>query len=211
MRVKNYFTFVQARKAMEQWSWPQDRNPGALHANVLVGQEGLRPTQGGTLHYSASQTLYFAEQSVAIFSQFITDKEDPAWLAWQAHVAYNRTLMRTDFTVQLVWELDKQICDATALFNIVPTYTGLNKPKQAFAQHYPMDILNCGSPRNYWCMRFESKNQVCLPLHKLSAKLLLLLPNYQPTPPTIHQTISISAKLSASLLKLSAKLLLCTH
>jgi len=164
IRVKKYFTYVQLKTAMTEWNWPKDRNPGPMHANIVVGEkkegETARPSQGGALQYSASQTLFYAEQSVAIIAHFITDADDVAWLAWQAHVTYVRTLMRTDFTVQLVWQLDKEICDATALFNYVPLYKGLNKPKQAFAQHYPKDILNCGPPRGYWCMRFESRNQV---------------------------------------------------
>ena len=36
----------------------------------------------------------------------------------------------------------------------------LFKPKNHFASHFPIDIMNFGPVRTYWCMRFEALNQL---------------------------------------------------
>lgn len=56
--------------------------------------------------------------------------------------------------------LDRLIMEHQALFLSVPEYKGLWKPKHHFAQHVPVDIQRYGPPRHYWCMGFESYNQL---------------------------------------------------
>ena len=34
----------------------------------------------------------------------------------------------------------------------VPEYADMARPKHHFARHLPVDILNSGPPRGYWCV-----------------------------------------------------------
>jgi hypothetical protein len=76
-------------------------------------------------------------------------------------------MMKTHFTQQSIIDLDNLIWDAQEKFLSIVEYSQLWKPKNHFVQHIPADILLYGPPRNFWCMRFEAKNQE----HKRSAKL----------------------------------------
>ena len=81
------------------------------------------------------------------------------WYAWSAHVAYITALMKPSFTVGSLRQLNAMIMKFHSLFLSIPAYKSIWKPKNHFEAHMPLDILNFGPPRGYWCMRFEAKNQ----------------------------------------------------
>ena len=48
----------------------------------------------------------------------------------------------------------------SALFDQVPEYNGLKRPKHHFLTHLAVDVWRYGPPRGYWCFGFESFNKV---------------------------------------------------
>ena len=44
-------------------------------------------------------------------------------------------------------------------YRSTPTNTYF-KPKHHFCTHFPVDILNLGPPRGYWCFSFEGMHRV---------------------------------------------------
>ena len=46
------------------------------------------------------------------------------------------------------------------LFELVPEYEGLFRPKHHFLAHLARDVWRFGPPRGYWCFGFESFNRV---------------------------------------------------
>ena len=45
------------------------------------------------------------------------------------------------------------------LFLSITEYQDLFKPKAHWYSHFPTDIMQFGTTRQYWCMRFEALNQ----------------------------------------------------
>ena len=58
-------------------------------------------------------------RSVTLFEQFITDKNDPVWVAWKKHVAYLGPLFKDKCTVTDVVALDAMIHDHQIAFDKV--------------------------------------------------------------------------------------------
>ena len=56
-------------------------------------------------------------RSVTLFEQFITDKNDPVWVAWKKHVAYLGPLFKDKCTVMDVVALDAMIHDHQIAFD----------------------------------------------------------------------------------------------
>ena len=84
----------------------------------------------------------------------------PAWRSWLKLVEF--------FSVMFLHELelsdierpyDLQL-EHSALFDQVPEYAGLKRPKHHFMAHVPLDAWRYGPPRGYWCFGFEAFNKV---------------------------------------------------
>ena len=56
--------------------------------------------------------------------------------------------------------IDDLVLEHSALFDQVPEYNGLKRPKHHFLSHLPIDIHLYGPPRGYWCFGFEAFNKV---------------------------------------------------
>ena len=56
--------------------------------------------------------------------------------------------------------LDDLQLEHSALFDQVPEYAGLKRPKHHFMAHVPLDAWCYGPPRGYWCFGFEAFNKV---------------------------------------------------
>ena len=46
------------------------------------------------------------------------------------------------------------------LFDAVPQYAGLKRPKHHFMTHVAQDVWRFGPPRGYWCFGYEGFNKV---------------------------------------------------
>ena len=103
--------------------------------------------------------LHFAMHAEALLLPFIMDVEDPIWLCMKLHLRIIRAMSQHAITRDAVDDLAKTIYKWQKLFLSISEYDDLFKPKAHFYSHYPMDILNFGPTRQYWCMRFEAFNQ----------------------------------------------------
>ena len=92
----------------------------------------------------------------ALLLPFIMDVEDPIWLCMKLHLRIIRAMSQHAITRDAVDDLAKTIYKWQKLFLSISEYDDLFKPKAHFYSHYPMDILNFGPTRQYWCMRFEA-------------------------------------------------------
>ena len=91
----------------------------------------------------------------------------PEYAAWTAHIQYFQCLIARRFSDASIARLAQLIYIAQSKFLQIKAYELLWKPKNHFAQHFPLDIKRFGPLRGYWCMRFEAKNQE----HKRAAKM----------------------------------------
>ena len=145
--------------------------------STLQGQRdprlGLVPMAMGSggMKFTAGQMLQVAINSVELLRPLLQGrtltergKTLPAmrsdiWLCWTYHVRYLEVMMRSSFTEASISLLSKLITLQGELFQKIPMYKHLWKPKNHFARHIVTQIRMFGAPRNYWCMRFEAKNQ----------------------------------------------------
>lgn len=145
----------------------------------------FRPIADKRARYTAAETQKFALASEELLSDLVPDTE-PVWLCWRKHVAYLRVMLQDAFTPQDIVKLDNLIYEHQTLFaNVsnwhmlltdflllgltplrvsthtpqVAEYQGFQKPKHHFAQHVPVDIINHGPARGYWCFSFEGMHQ----------------------------------------------------
>ena len=160
MMIKHKWCTVEALNArMHEYEWPTGQRPPDLHESIKEGVKGGMPSPDGKWRYSAAQGLYFAKHSVALLRPFIQDEDAPFWKCWVKHVEYVNVLLQDEFTHGDILALDRLIFEYQVA--VAEVYPGYKKPKDIFSFQYPVDILRNGPPRCYWCMPFESFNQVC--------------------------------------------------
>ena len=92
----------------------------------------------------------------------LTDKmrEHPAWACWVKFVEVFTLAEQHEITVADIQKLDNLVVEHSELFDKVPEYHGLKRPKHHFLSHLPVDVYNYGPMRGYWCFGFESFNAV---------------------------------------------------
>ena len=114
----------------------------------------------------------------------------PVWTCLQQHLQYFTLLLQTSFSKADVRRIDQLIYSQQSIFLTIPQYhrcrapllprasfcqtfkpslpsglCSLWKPKNHFAQHFPVDIMRYGPPVYYWCMKFEMRHQVRVALY----------------------------------------------
>ena len=151
----------ELNQAIGKYNWPPGQRPPELHVSIEKGAAGGRPSSDGKWRYSASQGLYFAKHSITFLNHLVKDPAARFWVCWVKHVEYVNILMQDEFSRDDVFMLDRKIYEYQSAVDLVPEYQGCKKPKDAFSFLYAVNILRNGPPRTYWCMTFESFNQVC--------------------------------------------------
>ena len=166
VHVYRTLTVSQFNVALYHYPFPRGERPPALHASVACGTRDGRPHSDCHLRWSGSHTLHFCQHSVALLDPLLSDpaKNSPAWKAWLAHMYYLDILLRTSFSRDDVLDLDRGIRRHHMLFNAVPQYSALRRPKHHFTTHFANDLLNNGPLRYGWCFgcAFPSTANVCL-------------------------------------------------
>ena len=127
----------------------------ARHRQTLI-----RPKKGCHVVGSAAQVLEFTVHSLHALAPIIQQPAHHVWQSWKTLVMLLRLLMEREFSRAQVCLVDEIVQLHQTNFKKVPEYEDLFLPKHHFCTHIPVDILNFGPPRRFWCMRFEAMNQV---------------------------------------------------
>ena len=73
----------------------------------------------------------------------------------RVHARYPDSISKTQLQ-----QLDTVVVEHAALFDAVPAYVGLKRPKHHFLSHLSMDIWRFGPMRGYWTYGFEAFNAI---------------------------------------------------
>jgi hypothetical protein len=103
-----------------------------------------------------------AAHSFQILNPLLTDamRRHPAWLCWLKLVELHSVVIQHKLKVSDIERIDDLVLEHSQLFDRVPEYNGLKRPKHHFLTHLAMDIWRYGPPRGYWCFGFEGFNKV---------------------------------------------------
>ena len=156
------FTLEKLNEAIRSYAWPSGFAPPLFTAGYLEkGTKDGKCKKGCHVHMTSGDMAIFMRHSIDLLLPLIGDVDDPLWRCWVAHTRYVRLLLQHSLTHDELVELDRLIYEHHELFLAASEYgERLYKPKNHMACHFPVDILNHGPVRNYWCMRFEALNQV---------------------------------------------------
>ena len=84
----------------------------------------------------------------------------PAWASWLKLVELFAYTLQTELKVTDVKVIDTLHLEHSVLFDAVPEYNGLKRPKHHFCTHLADDIYRYGPPRGFWCFGFEGFNRI---------------------------------------------------
>ena len=157
------FTLAKLNQRIREYAWPSGfRVPSFVEGVLEKGTKAGQCKTGCHVHMTSGDVMVFVRHSIDILLPLVGDTTDPLWRCWVAHVNYVRLLMRKTLTADDVVALDRLIYEHHTLFLEASNEYGerLFKPKNHFASHFPIDIMNFGPVRGYWCMRFEALNQL---------------------------------------------------
>ena len=87
-------------------------------------------------------------------------RRHPAWLSWLKLVELFSLTVQHSLSVSDIERIDDLQIEHSQLFDRVPEYNGLKRPKHHFLTHLSTDIWRYGPPRGYWCFGFEAFNKV---------------------------------------------------
>jgi hypothetical protein len=142
--------------------WPADVRIPSLHSNVLEGQRGGKPKREAVLRLTGSQMMWFALHSRQLIYPLLSEKArtHPAWLCWCKLVEVWTLVVQHEISRADIERLDDLIVEHSTLFDQVPQYATLKRPKHHLLTHLPNDLWAYGPARGYWCFGFERFNQV---------------------------------------------------
>ena len=87
-------------------------------------------------------------------------KAHPAWASWCKLVELWALVVQHELAPSDVERIDDLVLAHSELFNQVPEYNGMRRPKHHFLCHLAIDVYRFGPPRGYWCFGFEAFNKV---------------------------------------------------
>lgn len=156
------FTLAKLNQAILDYPWPGGFRPPTFTAGYLEkGTKAGKCKTGCHVHMTAGDMMLFTRHSIDLLLPLVKDPTDELWMCWVAHVRYVRLLIKETISYDEIVLLDQLIYDHHKRFLEADEYgERLFKPKNHFACHFPVDILNFGPVRGYWCMRFEALNQM---------------------------------------------------
>lgn len=87
-------------------------------------------------------------------------RRSPAWASWVSLVELWSVVVQSELKAADVERIDELQVKHSTLFDQVPEYNGLKRPKHHFLTHLAHDVWRYGPPRGYWCFGFEGFNKV---------------------------------------------------
>lgn len=163
VRVHKWFTLDELNTAIARYNWPVGRadRPPVFHHSVIEGTRDLTPKSDASLGWTAAQVMHFTLHSMAIIRPILPTKalREKVWTCFALHQAYFVMLLQTSFALADIALLDRLIYRQQRLFLSIVHYDEHWRPKNHYAQHFPVDILRFGPPTMYWEMKCEMKHQ----------------------------------------------------
>ena len=145
---------------------PKDVRIPRIREKIKKGMKGGIPDSASTVRMTGSQCMHFTLHSHDIFcggtSPLLTHQmqADPAWRSWlKLTELYTKTIQHK-LHVSDVEVVDDLQLEYSKLFDAVPEYNGLKRPKHHFLSHLALDLWRFGPGRGYWCFGFEAFNRV---------------------------------------------------
>jgi len=128
----------------------------------MQGIGGGKPLSSRTVRMTGSQCMHFSLHSFAIMDPLLTPamRRHPAWASWLKLVEAFALVVQHSLHFDDIKRLDDLILEHSAMFDAVPEYNGLKRPKHHFLAHLALDVWRFGPPRGYWCFGFEGFNKV---------------------------------------------------
>ena len=166
---------------------PKDVRIPSFPDKLKKGVAGGRPESKSTVRMTGSQCMHFSLHRCAtprpvpasmctptpcalfsmvcsfqILNPLLTDemRSNPAWLSWLKLVEIFTLVIQHELHVDDIETIDDLVLEHSKLFDNVPEYNGLKRPKHHFLSHLALDIWRFGPPRGYWCFGFEAFNRV---------------------------------------------------
>ena len=87
-------------------------------------------------------------------------RASPAWASWLKLVELFALIVQHTIEVEDIERIDDLQLEHSALFDKVPQYAGMKRPKHHFLAHVAHDVWRFGPPRGVWCFGFEAFNKV---------------------------------------------------
>lgn len=142
--------------------WPDDVRIPPLHAKLTRGTQAGCPKSEATVCMTGFQMYWFALHSRQLLEPLLSQEmlEHPAWVCWLKLVELFSLVIQHTLTQEQIERIDDLQLEHAELFDRVPEFAGLARPKHHFLTHIAMDAWNYGPPRGYWCFGFEGFNRV---------------------------------------------------
>ena len=101
-------------------------------------------------------------RSPEIMTPLLTDEmlRHPAWSSWVKLVELYSVFAQHELSHADIELMDDLQLEYMELFDQVPEFVGLKRPKHHFLTHVAHDAWRFGPPRGYWCFGFEAFNKV---------------------------------------------------
>ena len=135
--------------------------PPTLKEGVGRGKDA-RPRSSAVARMTGSQCMHFTLSSPDILGPLLSDEmcSHPAWLSWLKLVELFAVCVQHSFQQSDIQRIDELALEHSRLFDAVPSYNGLKRPRHHFMSHLALDLYRFGQFRGYWCFGFEAFNRV---------------------------------------------------
>ena len=100
-------------------------------------------------------------RSIPLLKPLLTDEmlKHPAWASWCKLVELFSLAVQHEIKVEDIERLDDLQLEHSALFDAVPEYAGLKRPKHHSLSHLASDTYEFGPLRGIWTFGFEGFNK----------------------------------------------------
>ena len=136
------------------------RPPPFLSSNT-EGTADLTPKDDASVGWTAMQVMSFMVYGRAMLLPILPTGvlQHRIWKCFELHTQYFSILLQTSFSRADIVQLDKLIYTQQEMFLAIPQYSQLWRPKNHYAQHFPIDIINFGPPTFYSELKYEMRHQ----------------------------------------------------
>ena len=159
----NHFTLAKLNTRIKEYrGLPLDVRIPPFPDKLKKGIAGGKPDSSSTARLTGSQCMHFTLESIKIIDPLLNDeiRANPAWISWVKLVELFTHSVQHKMHCDDLELIDDLVLEHSRLFDEVPEYNGLKRPKHHFLSHLVMDIWRFGPPRGYWCFGYEGFNRV---------------------------------------------------